>query len=58
MVSPIVIVMEKNGKICVCVGLKKVNVATIRDHYLFPFIEHVLERVARHEAYNFLDGFS
>ena len=27
------IVTKKNGKICVCVDLKKVNVATIRDPY-------------------------
>ena len=57
-VSPIVILTKKNGKIQVCIDLKKVNAATMRDHYPLPFIEHVLERVASHEAYNFLDGFS
>ena len=57
-VSPIVIVTKKNGKIRVCVDLKKVNAATVRDHYPLPFTEHVLERVAGHEAYSFLDGFS
>ena len=31
-VSPIVIVTKKNGKIRVCVDLKKVNAVTIRDH--------------------------
>ena len=57
-VSPIVIVTKKNGKIRVCVDLKKVNAATVRDHYPLRFTEHVLERVAGHEAYSFLDGFS
>ena len=58
-VSPIVIVPKKNGKLRVCVNLKKVNAATIRDHYPLPFTEHVLERVAAgKEAYSFLDGFS
>ena len=38
-VSPIVIVMKKDGKIWICVDLKKVNVATIRDHYSLPFIK-------------------
>ena len=42
----------------VCVNLKKVNVATIRDNYPLPITEHVLERVAGKEAYSFLDGFS
>ena len=41
-----------------CVDLKKVNVATVRDHYPLSFTKHVLERVAGHEAYSFLDGFS
>lgn len=29
-VSPIVVVPKKNGKLCVCVNLKKMNAATIR----------------------------
>ena len=57
-VSPIVIVPKKNGKLRVCVNLKKVNAATIRDHYPLPIIDHVLERVAGKKAYSFLDGFS
>ena len=57
-VSPIVIVPKKNGKLRVCVNLKKVNAATIRDHYPLPIIDHVLEQVAGKQAYSFLDGFS
>ena len=40
-----------------CVDLKKVNAATVWDHYPLLFTEHVLERVAGHEAYSFVDGF-
>ena len=57
-VSPIVVVPKKNEKLRVCVNLKKVNAATIRDHYPLPITEHVLERVAGGEAFSFLDGFS
>ena len=57
-VSPIVVVPQKNGKLRVCVNLKKVNVATIRDNYPLPITDHVIERVAGKVAYNFLDGFS
>ena len=49
--SPIMIVTKKNGKIQVCVDLKNVNVATVRDHYPLPCTEHVLKRVVGHEAY-------
>ena len=57
-VSPIVVVPKKNGKLRVCVNLKKVNAATVRDHYPLPITDHVLERVAGKQAYSFLDGFS
>lgn len=56
--SPIVVVPKKNGKLRVCIDLKKVNAAICRDHYPLPFSEHVLERVAGKEAYSFLDGYS
>src|SRR5271156_1480600 len=57
-VSPIVVVPKKNGKLRVCVKLKKVNAATIRDNYPLSIIDHVIERVAGKEAYSFLDRFS
>ena len=56
-VSPFVVVPKKNGKLRVCVNLKKVNAATIRDHYPLPITDHVLKRVAGAKAYSFLDGF-
>ena len=57
-VSPIVVVPKKNGKLRVCVNLKQVNAATVRDSYPLPITDHVLERVAGKAAYSFLDGFS
>ena len=39
------------------VNLKQVNVATIRDNYPLPIMDHVIERVAGKAAYSFLDGF-
>ena len=56
-VSPLVVVPKKNKKLRVCVNLKKLNAATIRDHYPLPITDHVLERVAGAQAYSFLDGF-
>ena len=49
-VSPLVVVPKKNTKLRVCFNLKKVNVATICDHYPLPITDHVMERrVARHK---------
>ena len=56
--SPIVVVPKKNGKIRVCVDYRKLNAATVTDGFPLPFTDSVLDTVAGHECYNFLDGFS
>jgi hypothetical protein len=50
---------QKNSKLqIVCVDFRKLNVTTKKDPYPLPFIEEVLDMVAGHEMYYFLDGFS
>ena len=56
--SPIVIVPKKSGKIKVCVDYRKLNAATIFDPFPLPFTDTLLNAVAGHQIYNFLDGFS
>ena len=56
--SPTVVVPKKNGKICVCVDYRKLNVVTITYAFLLPFTNNVLDAVAGHKMYNVLDGFS
>ena len=54
----IVVVPKKNGKIRVCMDYRKLNAATVTDTFPLPFTDGVLDVVAKHEVYNFLDGFS
>nr|GFA47058.1 reverse transcriptase domain-containing protein [Tanacetum cinerariifolium] len=42
----------------VCIDYMKLNEATRKDHFLLPFMDQMLERLARNEYYCFLDGFS
>ncbi len=56
--SPIVVVPEKNGKLRICVNFKKLNVAIEKDPYLLLFTNEVINIVAGHEVYTFLNGFS
>ena len=42
----------------VCRDYKKLNTATRKDHYPLPFINQMLDRLARHSHYCFLDGYS
>ncbi|GKC40761.1 reverse transcriptase domain-containing protein [Tanacetum coccineum] len=42
----------------VCIDYRKLNDATRKDHFPLLFIHQMLERLAGHEYYCFLDGFS
>nr|GEU84531.1 putative reverse transcriptase domain-containing protein [Tanacetum cinerariifolium] len=42
----------------VCINYHKLNNATRKDHFPIPFIDQMLKRLAGHEYYCFLDGFS
>nr|GEZ66122.1 reverse transcriptase domain-containing protein [Tanacetum cinerariifolium] len=42
----------------VCIGYRKLNAATRKDHFPLPFMDQMLERPAGNEFYCFLDGFS
>ena len=42
----------------VCIDYCKLNAATRKDHFPFPFIDQMVERLAGHEYYHFLDGYS
>ena len=42
----------------VCIDYRKLNAGTRKDHFPLPFVNQILERVAGHELYCFLDGYS
>ena len=42
----------------VCIDYRKLNIATRNDHYPLPFIDQMLDRLAGHSHYHFLDGYS
>ena len=45
-------------KVRVCIDYRKLNATTRKDHFPLSFIDQMLERLARHEYYCFLDGYS
>ena len=42
----------------ICINYRKLNKATRKDHFPLPFLDQMLDRMAEHEYYYFLDGYS
>ena len=42
----------------VCIDYRKLNAGAKKDHFPLSFVDQMLERVAGHEFYCFLDGYS
>ena len=57
-VSPMVLVKKKNGKLRVCIDYRTLNKCTQKDHFPLPFVNAILDEVAGHEMYTFMDGYS
>ena len=57
-VSPLVVVLKKNGKWHICVDYRALNKATKKDHFPLPFIDQVLDTLVGKQFFSFLDGFS
>ena len=65
--SGVTVVENKNNELIptrvtsgwrVCIDYRKLNAGTRKDHFPLPFVNQMLERVAGHEFYRFLDGYS
>ncbi|CAM8951355.1 unnamed protein product [Rhodiola kirilowii] len=41
-----------------CIDFRKLNKATKKDHFPLPFIDQMLERLAKHDYFCYLDGYS
>ena len=42
----------------VCIDYRELNVTTKKDHFPLPFIDQILDRLACHSYFCFLDGYS
>ena len=42
----------------ICIDYRKLNRATRNDHFPLPFMDQMLDRLAGHEYYCFLDRYS
>jgi hypothetical protein len=56
--SPLVIVPKKNDKLRICVDYQKLNSQTKKNPVPLPFLDSILDTMARHDMYSFMDGYN
>ena len=56
--SGMVVVPKQNGKVRICVDLKPLNEAVIRERYTLPLFEDITARLAGSSVYSILDASS
>ena len=56
--SNIVPVMKNNGKLRICIVFRDLNLATLKDVYVMPVVDMLIDVAFRNELLLFMDGFS
>eukprot|EP00253_Pinus_taeda_P008408 PITA_08408 len=51
-------VRKKNGDIRICIDFRNLNKASLKDNFLLPTMEQILQSVVGSKLMSFLDGFS
>ena len=51
-------VRKKNGEIRLCVDFRNLNKVSLKDNYLLPKMDQILQRVVGSERISTMDGFS
>jgi len=56
--SPIIVILKRNGKLRMCVDFKKLNAATNKDPYPLPFTNEMFNTVTWYETHSFSNEYS
>jgi hypothetical protein len=57
-VSNLVPTRKKTGEIRLCIDFRNLNKVSLKDNYLLPKIDHILQKVVGASRISLLDGFS
>ncbi len=55
--KPIVIISKNNNKLKIYMDFQWLDATTKKNPYLLPFTKEVMDKVASHKVYSFMDGF-
>ena len=56
-VSNLVLVRTKNGELRLCIDFRNLNKVSMKDNYLLPKMDHILQKVVGAERISTMDGF-
>ncbi|XP_039610078.1 uncharacterized protein K02A2.6-like [Polypterus senegalus] len=56
--APIVPVLKQNGRVCICVDLKKLNETVKRERYVLPTAEEIIAKLSGATVFSSLDAAS
>ena len=54
----VVLVLKNDGKVRMCVDFRDLNKASLKDDFLLPHIDILVDNTTRHALLLFMDGFS
>ena len=54
----VVPVLKKDGKVRICIDYRDLNRASPKDDFPLPYIEVLVDNIAPHKVFSFMDGFS
>ena len=57
-VANIVLVLKKDGRVCMCVDYRDLNRASPKDNFLLPRIDTLVDNTATNRFFSFMDDFS
>ena len=57
-VANIVPVPKKDGKVRMCVDYRDLNRASLKDNFPLPYIDTLVDNIAKHSLFSFMDEFS
>ena len=57
-ISNLVPVRKKTGEIRLCIDFRNLNKVSLKDNYLLPKMDHILQRVVGASKMSLLDGYS
>ena len=55
MMSNVVLVVKKNGKLRVYIDFRNLNLATPKDEYPKPMADHLIDSASTHHIVSFMD---